>query len=261
MSPNTQPAGSQQPAAFESTGDRAPAQGADRGAASATADRKADRPGAGASCSPRIARAAPSRPEPLAGIGAAGTGAACERSTPGELIHVDTQTLGRIERPGHRVTGNRRDRMRGIGWEFAHVAIDDHSRVSRVAMAADECKESAMALLEQRGEHYRVCGVSVQRVMTDNGSANPSRAFAAACRRLCVCHCAPGHAPRRPTARPSASSRPACANGPTPLRTPRQLSAAMPRRTGCITTTATGHTAPLLAARPSVDCRLGKTTD
>mgnify|MGYP003576691738 FL=1 len=111
-----------------------------------------------------------------------------ERSTPGELIHIDTKKLGRIERPSHRVTGNRRDRVRGIGWEFAHVAIDDHSRASLVTMAADERKESAVAFLEQVVEHYRACGVTVQRVMTDNGSAYQSRAFAAACLRLGVRH-------------------------------------------------------------------------
>lgn len=111
-----------------------------------------------------------------------------ERSTPGELIHIDTKKLGRIERPSHRVTGDRRDRVRGIGWEFAHVAIDDHSRTSLVAMAEDERKESAVAFLEQVVAHYRACGVAVQRVMTDNGSAYQSRAFAAACRRLGVRH-------------------------------------------------------------------------
>ena len=111
-----------------------------------------------------------------------------ERAAPGELVHIDTKKLGRIERPGHRVTGDRRDRVRGIGWEFAHVAIDDHSRTSLVAMAEDERKESAVAFLEQVVAHYRACGVNVQRVMTDNGSAYQSRAFAAACRRLGVRH-------------------------------------------------------------------------
>lgn len=111
-----------------------------------------------------------------------------ERAAPGELIHIDTKKLGRIERPSHRVTGDRRDRVRGIGWEFAHVAIDDHSRTSLVAMAEDERKESAVAFLEQVVAQYRACGVTVQRVMTDNGSAYQSRAFAAACRRLRVRH-------------------------------------------------------------------------
>jgi transposase InsO family protein len=111
-----------------------------------------------------------------------------ERAAPGELIHLDTKKLGRIERPSHRVTGDRRDRVRGIGWEFAHVAIDDHSRTSLIAMAEDERKESAVAFLEQVVEHYRACGIRVERVMTDNGSAYRSRAFADACRRLQLRH-------------------------------------------------------------------------
>lgn len=111
-----------------------------------------------------------------------------ERAAAGELIHLDTKKLGRIERPSHRVTGNRRDRVRGIGWEFAHVAIDDHSRTSLITMAEDERKESAVAFLEQVVEHYRACGIRVQRVMTDNGSAYRSRDFAEACRRLQLRH-------------------------------------------------------------------------
>src|SRR5690606_28367159 len=82
-----------------------------------------------------------------------------ERAAPGELVHIDIKKLGRIERPSHRVTGDRRDRVRGIGWEFAHVAIDDHSRTSLVTMAEDERKESAVAFLEQVVAHYRACGI------------------------------------------------------------------------------------------------------
>lgn len=111
-----------------------------------------------------------------------------ERAAPGELIHIDTKKLGRIGEPGHRVTGERCHRTRGIGWEFAHVAIDDHSRLSLVAMAEDERQQSAVAFLEQVVAHYRERGVRVQRVMTDNGSAYLSRAFTAACRRLGVRH-------------------------------------------------------------------------
>lgn len=111
-----------------------------------------------------------------------------ERATPGELIHIDTKKLGRIERPSHRVTGDRRDRVRGIGWEFAHVAVDDHSRLSLVTMADDERQDTAIAFLERVVAYYRQRGVRVQRVMTDNGSAYRSRAFATACRRLGLRH-------------------------------------------------------------------------
>ena len=63
-----------------------------------------------------------------------------ERAAPGELLHMDTKKLGRIVHPSHRVTGDRRDASRGAGWEFAHVAIDDHSRCGFVQMYANERK-------------------------------------------------------------------------------------------------------------------------
>ena len=61
-----------------------------------------------------------------------------EREAPGELLHMDTKKLGRIVVTGHRVTGDRRDHTRGAGWEFAHVAIADHSRAGFVQMHDDE---------------------------------------------------------------------------------------------------------------------------
>ena len=70
-----------------------------------------------------------------------------ERQTPGELLHMDTKKLARNVRPGHRVTGDLRDTVVGAGWEVAHVAIDDHSRVGFVQMYADETKLSAVAFL------------------------------------------------------------------------------------------------------------------
>ena len=106
-----------------------------------------------------------------------------ERGAPGEMIHLDTKKLGRIGEPGHRVTGQRVHRTRGIGWEFVHVAIDDHSRTAVVAMAEDEHKDTAAAFLDHVVAHYRQRGVRVQRVMTDNGSCYRSRDFAAACAR------------------------------------------------------------------------------
>lgn len=111
-----------------------------------------------------------------------------EREHPGELIHIDTKKLGRIGVPGHRVTGIRCHRTRGIGWEYVHVAIDDASRVALAATADDEQQQTAVAFLEQVVAYYAKRGVRVQRVMTDNGPAYRSLAFAAACRRLGIKH-------------------------------------------------------------------------
>ena len=111
-----------------------------------------------------------------------------ERDAPGELLHMDTKKLGRIVRPSHRVTGNRRDSVEGAGWEFAHVAIDDHSRAGFVQMYADERKESAVAFLKAAVAHYAALGVRITRLLTDNGSAYRSTLFARTCQALGIKH-------------------------------------------------------------------------
>ena len=111
-----------------------------------------------------------------------------ERATPGELLHLDTKKLGRIEAVGHRITGDRRDHVRGAGWECLHVCIDDHSRFSHAAIRPDERKATAVDFLDQVVAHYRQLGITVQRIMTDNGSCYRSAAFRKACGRLGVRH-------------------------------------------------------------------------
>jgi transposase InsO family protein len=117
-----------------------------------------------------------------------------ERRHPGELVHVDVKKLGRILRPGHRVTGNRRDRYtdtRGYGvagWEFVHVMIDDFSRLAYVEVLADERGETAVGFLRRGIAWLQSMGVEVERVMTDNGSAYRSHAHALACRELGLRH-------------------------------------------------------------------------
>ncbi|WP_077003538.1 IS481 family transposase, partial [Variovorax sp. KK3] len=111
-----------------------------------------------------------------------------EREAPGELLHIDTKKLGRIVRPSHRVTGDRRDSVDGAGWEFVHVAIDDHSRVSFVQMHANERKDSAVSFLLAAVAHYKALGVTIKRLITDNGSAYRSRLFAKTCQALGIKH-------------------------------------------------------------------------
>jgi transposase InsO family protein len=102
-----------------------------------------------------------------------------EREKPGELIHIDTKKLGRIDGIGHRITGNRtgQSNKRGTGWEALHVAIDDNSRLAYTEILPDEKKTSATAFLERALVFFRHHGVSVERVMTDNGSAYKSHLF------------------------------------------------------------------------------------
>jgi transposase InsO family protein len=117
-----------------------------------------------------------------------------ERATPGEIIHIDIKKLGRFNAIGHRITGDRRGQSNargrgdGPGWEFVHVAIDDHSRVATAAIFPDEKKKSAVAFLRTAVAYYKSLGVSVDRVMTDNGSCYKSFAFARACKRLRIKH-------------------------------------------------------------------------
>ncbi|MBV1795999.1 IS481 family transposase [Siccirubricoccus sp. G192] len=105
-----------------------------------------------------------------------------ERAHPGELIHIDIKKLGRIDGIGHRITGDRTGQSngRGKGWEYLHVAIDDASRLAFTAMMPDERKDSAVAFLDAALGWFTAHGVTVQRVMTDNGSAYKSHAFAKA---------------------------------------------------------------------------------
>jgi transposase InsO family protein len=103
---------------------------------------------------------------------------------PGDLVHLDTKKLGRIVRPSHRVTGDRRDRVRGIGWEYAHVAIDDCSRFAYVEVLPDEKRYTTTRFLLRALRAFRERGVAVKRVLTDNGIPYRSRAFRKACRWL-----------------------------------------------------------------------------
>jgi len=112
-----------------------------------------------------------------------------EHDAPGAMIHMDTKKLGRILRPGHRVTGDPRDSVAGAGWEFAHVAIDDHSRVGFVQMHEDERKGSAVDFLQAAVAHYAALGVRIERLLTDNGAAYRSRLFAKTCQALGIKHC------------------------------------------------------------------------
>ncbi len=112
-----------------------------------------------------------------------------ERERPGELIHIDIKKLGKFNRVGHRITGDRqRGRTRGAGWEFVHVCIDDASRIAFSKVMKNERKECAVAFLKAAVAYYASLGVTVERVMTDNGSCYRSKAFRKACTKLGLRH-------------------------------------------------------------------------
>src|SRR5580692_9924809 len=117
-----------------------------------------------------------------------------QRETPGELIHIDIKKLGKFNRIGHRVTGDRRgqsnlrSRGQGPGWEYVHVCIDDASRIAFSQVMKNEKRGCAIAFLKAAVAYYASLGVTVERVMTDNGSCYKSFAFRNACRRLGLKH-------------------------------------------------------------------------
>jgi transposase InsO family protein len=121
-----------------------------------------------------------------------------QRDKPGELLHIDIKKLGRFERLGHRITGDRTRQSStrgkrggkswGAGWEYVHIAIDDASRIAFAQVMPDEKKESATAFLKAALTYYQSLGVTVARVMTDNGGCYKAFDFRDACRDLGLKH-------------------------------------------------------------------------
>jgi len=112
-----------------------------------------------------------------------------QRSRPGELIHIDVKKLVRIERgAGHRVTGKRTKQAEGAGWEFVHVCVDDATRLAYVEVLPNERATTSIGFLRRALGFYAAHGVTVERLMTDNGNAYRSKAHAIACRALGIRH-------------------------------------------------------------------------
>lgn len=152
-----------------------------------------------------------------------------EREAPGELLHIDAKKLGRIVRPSHRVTGNRRDSVGGAGWETLFVAIDDHARLAFTALRPDETREQTVLFLRKAVDYYARLGVKVQRLLADNGAALRSRDFRQSPALIWASNTrSPSCIGRRPVARPNGSSHQPCANGLTVGRTKTQHSAPRP---------------------------------
>jgi len=107
-----------------------------------------------------------------------------ERDEPGELLHIDIKKLGRFDKVGHRITGDRTQRARDIGWDYVFVAVDDHSRVAFTQVYPDETKQSAESFLRASVGYFERLRVPIQRVITDNGKCFHSALFGAACLEL-----------------------------------------------------------------------------
>jgi transposase InsO family protein len=124
-----------------------------------------------------------------------------ERARPGELVHIDVKKLGRIEGgAGKRVAGRPVGRYRPrrtdaagskrgtIGWEYVHVAVDDHSRLAYAEVLPDERATTAIAFLRRARAFFARHGIRVEAVLTDNGPAYLAALHAIACRQLGIRH-------------------------------------------------------------------------
>jgi transposase InsO family protein len=119
-----------------------------------------------------------------------------ERERPGELLHIDVKKLGRIARPGHALLGGQPARASAgyhrqqfdQGWEFVHIAIDDATRLAYAEVLADESPKTAIAFLARALAFFARHGITVERLLTDNGNPYRSKAHAIACRELGLKH-------------------------------------------------------------------------
>jgi transposase InsO family protein len=116
-----------------------------------------------------------------------------EKQRPGELVRVEVKKLGRIARPGDRVTGRvsgggQHRRAYDLGWEFVHVCVDDATRLVYVEVLDDEKAVTAVGFLRCAIAHFATFGVRGERLMTDNGSAYRATIHALACKALGIKH-------------------------------------------------------------------------
>jgi transposase InsO family protein len=111
-----------------------------------------------------------------------------ERRRPGDLIHLDIKKLGRFWRPGHRVTGDRTIRSEGSGWDYIHVAIDDHSRLAYVEILEDELSATCVDFMHRALTWFAEQSIPVRRVLTDNGVGYRAHRFRIACEQLKIRH-------------------------------------------------------------------------
>ena len=162
---------------------------------------------------------------------------------PGDLLHVDIKPLGRIGQVGHRIHGDRRRATRGIGWEYAHVGVDDHSRLAYVEVFGDQLGTTCAAFLGRAVASLQARGITARRVMRDNGGGYLSRAWRATLAvKPSACAISAPEPPRRgPTAKRSVSFRRCFGNRRTPNGTPRPRSAEESCVSICSTTTVSDH--------------------
>ena len=173
-----------------------------------------------------------------------------EHQHPGDLIHFDIKRLARILSAGHRVHDDRRQETRGAGYEYLHIAVDDHSRIAFAAILPDQSHRSAILFFLMARAYYARFNIPIRRALTDNGSCYRDGRFRLLLHRQNVKHRFTRPTPRAPTEKPSASSRPGCANGPTPAHIKTRWNATNSSTYGCTTTISIGRTPASTSTRP-----------
>jgi len=183
-----------------------------------------------------------------------------ERRRAGELLHIDVKKLGRIRVAGHRVTGKPKQRattytpdgrrIGDAGWEFVHVCVA--TRLAYVEVLPDEKATTAAGFLRRAVRFYRRHGITVERVMSDNGACYRSTIHSLACRGLGLRHLRTRPTGHAPTARQNASSAPCSPAGPTAPSTAQATNAPRRLTAGSGPTTIADHTAPSTTSRPAL---------
>jgi transposase InsO family protein len=111
-----------------------------------------------------------------------------QRRKPGSLVHLDVKKLGKIARPGHRVHGDQSKRVRGVGWEYVHVCVDDATRLAYVEVLSDERGATTAGFLHRAAMWFSRHGIELKQVMTDNGGGYLSAFFRFASKQLRLRH-------------------------------------------------------------------------
>ena len=111
-----------------------------------------------------------------------------ERERPGALLHVDIKKLGRFWQVGKRILHDGIGRSRHAGWQYLHVAVDDHSRLAYAELLPSERQEDTVAFLRRAVAWYREQGVVVEAVLTDNGVSYRSHRWRDTCAALALRH-------------------------------------------------------------------------
>ena len=174
-----------------------------------------------------------------------------EHPRPGDLLHLDIKGMTQFGEVWLRGDGRLRGKRRHPGFLALHVAVDDHSRLAFTGMLPDQKADTTIAFLNSAVEYFATHGIGVRALLTDNGATTAQNSSVRLVKRCRSGTTARDHTLQEPTERPSASSRPLCANGPTQNTGPTLLKGTNACSPGPTTTTTKDHMVASTTSRPS----------